>query len=373
MEGRKTSVFSITVLALLVTLLFFLPLTSHANNPIGGDFTLTDHHNQPYSLQQQRGKVTVMFFGFTHCPAVCPDSLVKMAEVVKKLEERADELSIVFISVDPERDTTEKLAQYVPFFSPKLLGLTGSKTQIDAVTKAYRASYTLQKKTAADKHYNVDHSADIYVLNRAGEVDTIVPYGMPASHILRVVEGALAQPSEVTANITPAAAPTNKSTADMPIRPNSAEPAFKLALHDLAGKRHLLEHYKGKTLLINFWATWCPPCRAELPALNRTWAALRDEGVAMLAVNVGEKSRAVSAFLQDYPIDFPVLLDEKGISMQRWQIKGMPTTVILNPQGELVHHIAGERAWDSPEILTQIRAVKTQTGDSVIKSVLNND
>ena len=88
----------------------------------------------------------------------------------------------------------------------------------------------------------------------------------------------------------------------------------------------------------------------------------------MLAVNVGEKSRAVNTFLQDYPIDFPVLLDEKGVSMQRWHIKGMPTTVILNPQGEVVHHIIGEREWDSPEILTQIRAVKTAAGNSTLLS-----
>ena len=339
-------------LFLLISLFFFKSI-AHATPTIGGNFTLTDHHNQPYSLQQQRGKVVVMFFGFTHCPAVCPDSLVKMAEVVKQLDERADELSVVFISVDPERDTVDKLAQYVPFFSPQLLGLTGNKTQINNVTTAYRARYALQKKTPQDKHYNVDHSADIYVLNRAGKVDTIVPYGMPASHVLQVVEGVLAQPFETVSAAKPIT-PTLREN-----REASARYDNKLALYDLKGQQHLLANYRGKPLLINFWASWCPPCRAELPALNRAWAVLQDQGVAMLAVNVGEEKRAVSAFLQDYPIDFPVLLDEKGVSMQSWKIKGMPTTVILNPEGNIVHHIAGERIWDDPAMLAQIRAIST--------------
>lgn len=107
--------------------------------------------------------------------------------------------------------------------------------------------------------------------------------------------------------------------------------------------------------MINFWASWCPPCRAELPALNRAQQALKDDGVVMLAVNVGETKSALEAFLVDYPIDFPVLMDEAGDSMQQWQIRGMPTTVMLNTAGEVVYHIAGERAWDSDAVLAQIR------------------
>ena len=124
---------------------------------------------------------------------------------------------------------------------------------------------------------------------------------------------------------------------------------------DLKGKPFDLAAYAGKPLLINFWASWCPPCRAELPALNRAHQALKDDGVVMLAVNVGETKSALEAFLEDYPIDFPVLMDEAGGSMKQWQIRGMPTTVMLNTSGEVVYHIAGERAWDSDVVLAQIR------------------
>ncbi|MGB1008743.1 MAG: SCO family protein [Thiolinea sp.] len=358
------------LLAILLFCLFIVRAqVQAAEETIGGDFSLTDHYGNTYQLAEQRGKAVVMFFGFTHCPSICPDSLVKMASVVKKLEERANQVSVVFITVDPERDTVEKLAQYVPFFGKQLLGLTGSKSRIDSVTKAYRARYELIKKSPGDPYYNVDHSADIYVLDRMGKVDTIVPYGMPASHILQVVEGALNKPTGVLADedskkareIASAKLPTTGSldapTTDS-ISVDSAASEHKLALPDLSGRQHQMTDYLGKTLVINFWATWCPPCRAELPALNRTWQALKDDDIAMLAVNVGEEKTAVTAFLRDFPIDFPVLLDEKGESMKRWKIKGMPTTVMLNPEGKLVYHVTGEREWDDPEILAQIRALK---------------
>ncbi len=358
-------------LAILLLVLGLSPGQLQATNPdVGGDFTLTDHLNQPYSLAQQRGKVVVMFFGFTHCPAICPDSLIKMAKVLAALDAHADELSAVFISVDPERDTVEKLAQYVPFFSPQLRGLTGDRAQIDAVTQAYRAHYKLQKQRATDTNYTVDHSADIYVLDRAGQVDTIVPYGLPTQHVLRVISGVLdkKRPSDNPVKAAQQLPSKLESAKDVPpilkARRKQTEP-LKLALYDLTGKLHTLSAYKGQTVLINFWASWCPPCRAELPALNNAWAALRAEGVAMLAVNVGEQKRAVKAFLQDYPIDFPVLLDEQSSSLRRWHIKGMPTTVILNPQGEVAHHIVGEKVWDAPEVLAQIRAVYTRrSGDA---------
>lgn len=121
-------------------------------------------------------------------------------------------------------------------------------------------------------------------------------------------------------------------------------PSFVLT--DLGRNEHRLLDYAGKVLVVNFWASWCVPCREELPSMNRAAAKLRDHPLAWFAVNVGEDREAVTAFTADYPIDFTVLLDPSGQVSQSWQVVGMPTTFVLNRQGYVAHRIIGKRAWD---------------------------
>ena len=130
---------------------------------------------------------------------------------------------------------------------------------------------------------------------------------------------------------------------------DSSAPPLKapsFVLSDLERKEHRLSDYAGKVLVVNFWASWCVPCREELPAMNRAAEKLREQPVVWLAVNVGEDREAVTAFTADYPIDFTVLLDRSGRVSQDWQVIGMPTTFILDPQGYVKHRIAGKREWD---------------------------
>ncbi|MEZ5535679.1 MAG: SCO family protein [Thiolinea sp.] len=315
---------------------------------IGGDFVLTDHRGEVFDLQQQRGKVVVLFFGYTHCPVICPDSLAKMAGVLKQLEAEADQLRVVFVTLDPERDTVGALSGYVPFFGEQLTGLTGSVEDIQAVAKQYHAQFKLNKQDETDQNYTLDHTADIYVLNRQGKVSSIIPFGMPVEHIQSVVKQQLAETDQTDESGQPATQ-TQTKTAQ-----HASDSDGAIAFLDLQGKIQDLQQWQGKPLLINFWASWCPPCRQELPSLNRA-ASTMTADVRFLAINVGEKDTAVQAFLQDYPIDFPVWLDEPGASMEHWQIKGMPTTVLLDANGKTVLKIAGEREWDNSEMLEQIR------------------
>jgi thiol-disulfide isomerase/thioredoxin len=94
----------------------------------------------------------------------------------------------------------------------------------------------------------------------------------------------------------------------------SLQPAPAFYLHDLAGESHRLADYRDQVVIINFWASWCAPCRRELPSINRAWAVLKSEGVAMLALNLDEEAEAVKGFLHDFPIDFPVLIDRRVVS-----------------------------------------------------------
>jgi peroxiredoxin len=135
-----------------------------------------------------------------------------------------------------------------------------------------------------------------------------------------------------------------------------AAPSFKLM--DMDDTTHSLADYKGKPVIINFWATWCPPCRAELPSMNRAWQKIKDEDIAMIAINVGEDEDTIFAFSGEYPIDFTVLLDESGEEINKWPIKGLPTTFVLDPEGKIVYQAVGGREWDDDALLDKVRELK---------------
>jgi peroxiredoxin len=152
------------------------------------------------------------------------------------------------------------------------------------------------------------------------------------------------------------AAPTDSLTV-LPEKP----PAPVFELRDMDDKIHTLADYKGKPLIVNFWATWCPPCRAELPSMNRAWAKVKDEGIAMIAINIGEDEDSIFAFTAQYPIDFTVLLDEESEQLSPWQISGLPTTYVIDPEGRVVFQAMGDREWDNDKLLDKVRALKTKS------------
>jgi protein SCO1/2 len=146
---------------------------------IGGDFKLIDHHGQPRSKADFRGKVLVVFFGFTHCPDVCPTTLVELAKALKQLGPDAQRVQVVMITVDPERDTPEVLKPYVTALDPSFLGLTGDPQTIAETAKAFKVFY--QKSAGANAQaYSVDHSSGTYVFDPAGRVRLMVAYGQGA-------------------------------------------------------------------------------------------------------------------------------------------------------------------------------------------------
>lgn len=134
-----------------------------------------------------------------------------------------------------------------------------------------------------------------------------------------------------------------------------AAPNFKL--ENMDGKVVSLQHYRGRPVIINFWATWCPPCREELPSMNRAWEKIKDENIAMIAINVGEDEDTIFTFMGDYPINFDLLLDTSGEVIAQWPIKGLPTTFILDADGHLVYRAIGGREWDADELLDRVRAL----------------
>ncbi|MDD5388583.1 MAG: TlpA disulfide reductase family protein [Gallionellaceae bacterium] len=136
------------------------------------------------------------------------------------------------------------------------------------------------------------------------------------------------------------------------------QPAPALILADMDGKMHDLADLKGKVVVVNFWATWCPPCRREMPSLERLKQQLQSRGLAMLAVDVGEDADTVFAFtgqLEPAPT-FPLLLDRDSRAMQRWKVKGLPTTFVIDQQGRVIFRAIGGREFDNPAMIAALLA-----------------
>ena len=135
-------------------------------------------------------------------------------------------------------------------------------------------------------------------------------------------------------------------------------PAPSLALPDIDGKTVDLASYRGKLVLVNFWATWCPPCRKEFPSLGRVRKIFTPSEFEVLAVNVGEDPETVFSFTGTS--DFPVLFDRDAQAMARWPVKGLPTTLVVDRQGRLALRAVGGREFDDPAIVTQLMELLKQ-------------
>jgi protein SCO1/2 len=145
----------------------------------GKDFLLTDFNGQQRRLSDFHGKVVAVFFGYTHCPDVCPTTLVELASAVKKLGPEGSRVQVLFLTADPERDTPEILKQYLTAFNPTFLGLRGTPEETAQVAKAFKV--LIQKNPGADpNNYTVDHSSGTYVYDSSGRLRLYVSYGQGA-------------------------------------------------------------------------------------------------------------------------------------------------------------------------------------------------
>jgi peroxiredoxin len=136
------------------------------------------------------------------------------------------------------------------------------------------------------------------------------------------------------------------------------EPAPNFTLQDTQDNTHSLSDYRGKVVILNFWATWCKPCREEMPSMQRAWEQVRDQGVVLLAVNWEEDKETIAVFTDKYPVDFPILMDKDGSVVKQWEVKGLPTTYVIDPQGRAVYRVVGEREWDDPDLLKTVLALR---------------
>jgi protein SCO1/2 len=163
------AVFLAGLSVLIVTMILLLQPQQQQNAsrvPIGGPFRLTSHEGKPFTDADLKGKPFAVFFGFTHCPEVCPTTLYDLTQDLESLGKDSDKMRVAFITVDPAQDTPELMKTYLSSFDPRIVGLTGTEDEIAAVAKAYKIYY---RKVPTDSGYTMDHSATIFLMDSKGD------------------------------------------------------------------------------------------------------------------------------------------------------------------------------------------------------------
>jgi protein SCO1/2 len=162
--------------------------------PVGGPFRLTDHQGRVRRDTDFRGKLMLVYFGYTTCPDICPTDLHQIGQALEMLGTSASEVVPIFITLDPQRDTRKLLSAYLPSFHPQIIGLTGSEADIRQVARAYRVFHE-KVPVSGWLRYTVDHSAFIYLMGRNGQYLGFMPPGTPADRMVAVVRPFLAEKS----------------------------------------------------------------------------------------------------------------------------------------------------------------------------------
>ncbi len=162
-----------------------------SRGPIGGPFTLIDHTGKLRSDTEFRGKLMLIYFGYTYCPDVCPTDLMAISQAIDSLGADGETIQPIFISVDPERDTVARLAEYVSAFHPRLIGLTGSPEQIRSVALSYKAYYA-KVKDERGEDYAIDHTGVIYLIGRNGQYLGFVPPQTTSDRLIEILQRQLA-------------------------------------------------------------------------------------------------------------------------------------------------------------------------------------
>jgi peroxiredoxin len=143
------------------------------------------------------------------------------------------------------------------------------------------------------------------------------------------------------------------------LKPYSGEPLPDFTLSDMEGRAHTLSSYRGKVVMLNFWATYCGPCIKEMPSMQRLKGKLADRPFDILAIDMAEEKADVEAFMQRHKIqvNFPILLDSEGTVIEQWMVSAVPTTFIIDPQGKIQYALYGGLEWDNDEVVNTINGL----------------
>lgn len=187
-----------SILGLMLMMAFMAPSMAESSQrvseipplaaaPTGGDFTL-ESIDGPVSTESYRGRVLFVYFGYTQCPDVCPTSFSLMAQTLNELTpSETEQVAGIFVSVDPKRDTLDRLEEYVAYFHPNFIGATGTKAAVDEAARLYGAQYSFTDESDSAMGYIVNHSAAVYLVDQQGKLRYAFPHATPAETMLGAI------------------------------------------------------------------------------------------------------------------------------------------------------------------------------------------
>ena len=150
------------------------------------------------------------------------------------------------------------------------------------------------------------------------------------------------------------------SAATGELKPYKGNLNASFTLPDMQDKQHSLEDYRGNIVLVQFWATYCTPCRKEMPTMNRLIEKMQGKPFKIVTINMAEPKAAVQKFIEQVPVDFPVLMDSEGSTIGQWKVFAAPANFILNKKGEVIYTLYGGIEWDSEEMVSKLTAMTEQ-------------
>ena len=179
----------------LIILLLFVFATNAYTMPnveiAFSDVKFSDSKDGFTKIKKYKGKIIIMFFGYTNCPDICPTTMLDIAKSLKDLKTNADKIQPIFISVDYKRDTADSVREYAHYFDKKIVGLTSDKKNIDKITKYFKTSYALLDSDGKSKNYLVEHSSNVYIIDDDLVVKRIIPNGLPYGEIVKAIKNEL--------------------------------------------------------------------------------------------------------------------------------------------------------------------------------------
>lgn len=309
--------------------------TSWADEPARPTFELTTSDGHRITQESYPKQWKIIFFGFTHCPDVCPLTLLTLKQAMAKLGGEASKVRPLFVTVDPARDTPEVLSKYVAHFDAGFTAATGSEQQLTAAADAFRAPF--YRYDSRDGSYQMSHSGLLYVLDPSGALVATIRNGLEAGRLARELQELMAQAwvsSGVASSGEKRSAVSFKSTADEAVD---------------------LTKFRGRVVLVHAWASWCVPCAPSLQSLDRLQARFGREGLEVIAPAADRSVEVVRGAFDAASIK--TLQPYFGLTvtaMNEWDVASLPTTILIDRDGKEVARLEGHVDWENPARLTPV-------------------
>ncbi len=312
--------------------------TTYEGTELGGDpapdFRLTDQRGRRVALSDFRGKVVALTFMDSQCTDTCPLTAAEIRHATARLgTANADRVAFLAINVNDQANTPADVAEFTTKYQldevPNWHFLTGSAEQLEAVRKSY---FIYAERTSATE---IQHQTGFYLIDTEGRKQRYIdlPPNSGLGNLLAQQMHRLLGPdaAPLTSEVRSGAPP---SAADQGMAPD-------VALTTFAGQRLSLSDLKGQAVVLNFWASWCAPCRTEMPSFETAYRAYRDRGVVFVGLAVQDDPDAAHAFVQELGITYPTGLDEGNQAAVRYRVTGLPTTVFIARDGTVVRRWTG--------------------------------